>query len=93
MANYIDSTVFINDSKRAIVDFLNKGLKNNKMSLRVSIRMHGEQIASLLADLDREHCLATFSIQGRNLFGTIRKYLICITLKNYINKPVKRCRG
>ena len=61
MANYVDSTVFINGSKRAIVDFLNKGLKNNKLSLRVSIRMPGEQIASLLADLDREHCLATFS--------------------------------
>lgn len=61
MANYIDSTVFINGSKRAIVDFINKGLKNNKLSLRVSTRMSGEQIASLLADLDREHCLATFS--------------------------------
>lgn len=61
MANYVDSTVFINGSKRAIVDFLNKGLKNNKLSLRVSTRMPGEQIASLLADLDREHCLATFS--------------------------------
>lgn len=61
MANYIDSTVFINGSKKAIVDFLNKGLKNNKLSLRVSTRMPGEQIASLLADLDRKHCLATFS--------------------------------
>lgn len=61
MANYIDSTVFINGSKRAIVNFINKGLKNNKLSLRVSTRMPGEQIASLLADLDREHCLATFS--------------------------------
>ena len=61
MANYVDSTVFINGSKRAIVDLLNKGLKNNKLSLRVSARMPGEQIASLLAELDREHCLATFS--------------------------------
>ncbi len=61
MANYIDSSVFINGSKRAIVDLLNKGLKNNRLSLRVSVRMPGEQIASLLADLDRKHSLSTFS--------------------------------
>jgi len=61
MANYVDSTVFINGSKRAIVDFLNKGLKNNKQSLRVSCRMSGEHIAALLSDLDRAQCLATFS--------------------------------
>ena len=35
MANYVDSTVFINGSKRAIVDFLNKGLKNNKQKIKV----------------------------------------------------------
>lgn len=61
MANYVGSTVFINGSKRAILYFLNKGLKNNKLSLRVSTRMPGEKIASLLADIDRKHCLATFS--------------------------------
>lgn len=61
MANYVDSTVFINGSKRAIVDFLNKGLKGNKLSLRVYSRMAGEDIAAQLNTLDREHCLTASS--------------------------------
>ena len=65
MSYYADSTVFIKGSKKAIVDFLNIGLKNDKLSLRVSTKMKGEQIASLLSELDAENRLDTLSFLPR----------------------------
>lgn len=52
MANYVDSTVFINGSKRAIVGFLNKGLKNNQSDKRLNVKMKGAEVVSLLNTLD-----------------------------------------
>ena len=52
MANYIDSTVFIKGTKRAIVDFLNKGLKNSKSDKRLNVKMKGADVVLLLNTLD-----------------------------------------
>lgn len=52
MANYVESSVFINGSKRAIVDFLNKGLKNNKSDKRLNVKMKSVDVVSLLNTLD-----------------------------------------
>ena len=47
MANYVYSTLILNGSKEAIVNLLNKALKHDKSSKRLSARMTGKRIASL----------------------------------------------
>ena len=52
MANYVASSVFIKGTKKAVVDFLNKGLKNNKSYKRLNVKMMGADMVSLLNTMD-----------------------------------------
>ena len=53
MANYVTNHIYINGSKQAVVDFINKGLKGNKAKERVSTEMSGEDIVALINGLEQ----------------------------------------
>lgn len=48
MAEYSDTTLYIKGSKKAVVGFLNRGLKSNKSKGRIPVRKIGEEIIELL---------------------------------------------
>lgn len=52
MANYVSNHIYITGSKQSIVDFLNKGLKNDQVKERVSVNMSGEEIVAFNNDLE-----------------------------------------
>lgn len=53
MAEYSDTTLYIKGSKKAVVDFLNRGLKGNKSKDRIPLRKTGEEIVALLNGLEK----------------------------------------
>ena len=53
MAEYSDTTLYIKGSKKAVVDFLNLGLRGNKSKDRVPLRKTGKEIVALLNALDK----------------------------------------
>ena len=60
MANYVSNHIYIAGSKQAIVDFLNKGLKNDKVKKRVSIYMSGEEIVALINGMERPLSMGSY---------------------------------
>ena len=53
MAEYTDTTIYFKGSKKAVVDFLNRGLKVDKSKDRIPLRKTGEEIVALLNGLDK----------------------------------------
>ena len=60
MANYVSNHIYIAGSKQAIVDFLNKGLKGNKVKERVSLNMSGEEIVALMNGLEQPLSMGSY---------------------------------
>ena len=53
MADYTDTTLYVKGSKKAVVDFLNRGLKGDKSKVWIPLRKTGEEIVALLNALDK----------------------------------------
>jgi hypothetical protein len=53
MAEYSDTTLIVKGSKKAVVGFLNRGLKGNKSKGRIPVRKTGEEIVALLNGLEK----------------------------------------
>ena len=53
MAEYSDTTLYIKGSKKAVVGFLNRGLKGNKSKDRIYLRKTGEEIVALMNELEK----------------------------------------
>ena len=53
MAEYSNTTLYIKGSKKAVVGFLNRGLKCNKSKDRIPLRKTGEEIVALLNGLEK----------------------------------------
>ena len=55
MSYYSYKNIYITGTKRAVVDFVNRGLKGSKCTERVSVRMTGEQIVDVVNGLKDKH--------------------------------------
>ena len=60
MANYVSNHIYITGSKQAIVDFLNKGLKNDHVKERLSMNMSGEEIVAFINGLEPSLSMGSF---------------------------------
>ena len=60
MADYVTNHIYINGSKQAIVDFLNRGLKGAKAKERLSANMSGEEMVALMNGLKQPLSMGSF---------------------------------